>query len=1205
MQELNPKITKVNPDTVLALIKKEIPLRNRPLVVNQKGIIRINAGKPKSINSNQYNVEVIVPGKDGVLLAKKVDFIEEKKLYPLPEPIPALPLSKVENSINNMVFLDVEQSINTSNITDMLEDKRGNIWFASEGAGVSKYDGTSFLHFTTTNGVNRLLVTCVFEDSKGNIWIGINGAGVSKYDGKTFTQITEKDGLIKNQVWSIIEDKNRNIWFATRGGICKYDGKSFTNYSEKEGLAGSWIHSILEDKKVNLWLGTDNGTIIKFDGNTLPAGQAGFTNYNEIEGIENHPIISIEEDRNGNLWFGTSGGGILRFDGESFFQFTENEGLNSNNVCDILEDKNGNLWIGTEDAGACKFDGKQFTYYTKEDGLSNNLVRSIMEDSRGNIWFGTYDGTTIYKPNSFVHYSEKEGLIGDSITSIIEDKKGNIWFGSNGSGVCKYDGNSYSYYTKNDGLSSNNIQSILEDKDGNIWFGTSNSGVNIFNGKTFIHYSEKDELNNNSINSLIQDKSGDIWLGIYGDGLSKYVEKPLPARFINYSKNGGLNNNYVWSVIEDENSNIWISTRYGGVNKYDGKTFTQYAQKEGLTDNSIYSMLDDKAGNIWFGTMNKGIVKYDGNAFTHYSKEDGLASNTIFSIIEDENGRLWLGSDGGLSCFEFISDPERNDEHKINITNFEIEDGLDNLDFMKNAVCLDSKNRLWWGTSKGVTMQDMNKLVLSKEPPIIQLNTIEIEQSFIDYPKLLKAMGTGKNSFAGIENNINLDKVKFSEIANFYNFPIKLKLPYNINNLIFHFSAIDWDAPQRIQYQYFVEGLDKEWRQLTKENSADYRNIPFGSYVFKVKAIGIASIWSETFEYSFTISPPWWFSWWAYGIYIFGIVLIIMLVFRWRTAQLKQQQRELEQKIKERTVKVVKQKDEIKVINENLKQQNEEIISQRDEIEAQRNFAIEQKEQIEIHSKSMTDSIIYAQRIQSAILPPETYITELLHENFIFNKPRDIVSGDFYWVKQVNQYIVIVAADCTGHGVPGAFMSMLGISYLNEIVQRREITQANQVLNELRSQIKHSLRQHGQRDESKDGMDIALCVIDTRTKMMQYAGAFNPLYLISDVNEEPELKEIKGDRMPVGFYHGKDKSFTNHEIQLEMGDTFYIFSDGYSDQTGGKEDKKFMSKNFKNLLIEIHEQPMYEQKEILDKTLTDWMDGSPQIDDILVIGVRV
>jgi serine phosphatase RsbU (regulator of sigma subunit) len=172
-------------------------------------------------------------------------------------------------------------------------------------------------------------------------------------------------------------------------------------------------------------------------------------------------------------------------------------------------------------------------------------------------------------------------------------------------------------------------------------------------------------------------------------------------------------------------------------------------------------------------------------------------------------------------------------------------------------------------------------------------------------------------------------------------------------------------------------------------------------------------------------------------------------------------------------------------------------------------------------------------------------------------------------------------------------------------VQRREITQANQVLNELRKQIKHSLRQHGRRDESKDGIDMALCVLDLRNNMMQYSGANNPLYLIRDVEGNPELKEIKADHMPVGYYQGKDKTFNNHDMQLEMGDTFYIFSDGFMDQKGGKDNKKFMSKNFKNLLLEIHEQPMYDQKELLDKKLTDWMGSYSQMDDILVIGIRI
>ena len=301
------------------------------------------------------------------------------------------------------------------------------------------------------------------------------------------------------------------------------------------------------------------------------------------------------------------------------------------------------------------------------------------------------------------------------------------------------------------------------------------------------------------------------------------------------------------------------------------------------------------------------------------------------------------------------------------------------------------------------------------------------------------------------------------------------------------------------------------------------------------------------------------------------ILIIVVIVYAYS------QKRKANKKIMEQNEQILEANEELKILNEAINKQNHDII----------------------------DSISYAERIQAAMLPPSTYITELLNDNFILYKPRDIVSGDFYWVKQVNQYVVLVAADCTGHGVPGAFMSMLGISYLTEIVQRREITQANQVLNELRKQIKHSLRQHGERDESKDGIDLALCVLDLKNSRMQFSGANNPLYLIRDVDGETVLKDFKADRMPLGYYHGKDRPFTNHEIDLKQGDTFYLFSDGFIDQKGGKDNKRYMSKGFKSLLLEIQDQSMQDQKGILDKTLADWMGSNSQTDDILVIGVRV
>ncbi len=251
--------------------------------------------------------------------------------------------------------------------------------------------------------------------------------------------------------------------------------------------------------------------------------------------------------------------------------------------------------------------------------------------------------------------------------------------------------------------------------------------------------------------------------------------------------------------------------------------------------------------------------------------------------------------------------------------------------------------------------------------------------------------------------------------------------------------------------------------------------------------------------------------------------------------------------------------------------------------------------------KEITDSIQYARRIQNAVLPPDFYIESLLPEYFIIYKPRDIVSGDYYWITEKNNKIFTMIADCTGHGVPGAFMSMLGFAFLNEIVSKHSEIHANQMLNELRKHVINSLHQTGREGENQDGMDVALYILDKTNNHLEYAGANNPLLIF----RKGELIELKSDNMPIGIHKNANKSFTNHEIMMQENDVIYSFSDGYYDQFGGKNEKKFMIRSFKKLLQEIHKKSMKDQKHILEKTLDDWMGNMNQIDDILVMGVRV
>jgi len=304
------------------------------------------------------------------------------------------------------------------------------------------------------------------------------------------------------------------------------------------------------------------------------------------------------------------------------------------------------------------------------------------------------------------------------------------------------------------------------------------------------------------------------------------------------------------------------------------------------------------------------------------------------------------------------------------------------------------------------------------------------------------------------------------------------------------------------------------------------------------------------------------------------------------------------------------QKEEITTQNESLHQQKEEITAQRDEIELRNEELYEKNQKIEIQHKKIQDSITYASRIQSAILPKLDILQNNFSDYFILWKPRDIVSGDFYWFKHIENLIFIAAADCTGHGVPGAFMSMLGISYLNEIVTKRETKTANYILNQLRTLIKQSLNQTKQRGDNQDGMDIAFCAYDTISKKMQFSGANNPLWIINHSESEntesaENLKEIKPDRIPIGVHPRDNQEFTLNEIQLQKGDLFYLFSDGYESQFGGDKNETFKSRRFQETLQKNFTKSLTDQKSELESELNNWKGKQEQIDDILVIGIKV
>jgi len=265
------------------------------------------------------------------------------------------------------------------------------------------------------------------------------------------------------------------------------------------------------------------------------------------------------------------------------------------------------------------------------------------------------------------------------------------------------------------------------------------------------------------------------------------------------------------------------------------------------------------------------------------------------------------------------------------------------------------------------------------------------------------------------------------------------------------------------------------------------------------------------------------------------------------------------------------------------------------------------KKKIELNHKRITDSINYASRIQNAMLPSTEILNSELLDYFILHKPKDTVSGDFYWFRKVDNFLFLAVADCTGHGVPGAFMSMLGIAQLNEIITNKPVSSPELILDELRSRIKKSLHQNGQTGQAHDGMDIAFCVIDFKERKIHFSGAYNPLYIIR-MNESKtmfELAELKGDKMPIGVHPNDKKSFTKKIIDISQDDTIYIFSDGYVSQFGGERKETFKTKRFQDVLLNIQLESMDLQKQILDKTILSWQGENEQVDDILIIGLKL
>ena len=1055
----------------------------------------------------------------------------------------------------------VEEGLPQSSIFCLLQDSRNYIWMGTDGGGLSRFDGVKFDTFTKADGLSDNVVRSLFEDSRGNIWIG-TANGLTLYDGNDFSTISEKQGLKGSTVLRIIEGKNGIIWIGTNdgglSGLTVGDSVTITNYTREDGLVSNFIYDIYEDSNKRLWLAMVGGVnIIEFGDET--SGK--IKNVTNLD-IESDFIISIEPAADGSVLLGSYGDGLFRaipsFDGKNYN--VENAPLNNVLpgliVWDILSRKDEETWIATDKNGIIRLKNDTIAgRFNKEIGLFSYQILDMMEDNEGNIWFASFgQGAIMFGNEKFLSYGQAEDLIGSQVLSVLFDSD-NIFYVATEEGFLCFrneDGSikRLNFFTSGNGLNDVGANSIIK-KDSQIWIGTNN-GINIFDGSKISKFHKNSGLPDRKINCLLADSKNNIWIGTNGG----YCKLSGDNLFL-LSQEEGLIHDEVQTIIEDKKGRIWMGT-LGGLVRLEGETYTDYNTEDGLSFLRINCLAEDPAGNIWIGTFGGGIFKFDNSSDTVpvsvIATKGMLSSNSINSLLFISDTLLIAGNDKGFDLLRL----DKN-QSITNVIHFGLNDGFTGGENNTNSIARDKDGLIWFGTKNG----------LVKFNPGIDMN----------YHYEPRASITGLKLFFE-----EVDwKQKGFELSKWSALPENLVLLHKDNHVTFEVTGFSFHNPEDLMFSYSLEPQSKEWAPYSPNQEFQFPGLSPGNYSFKVKARNKYGIVGEMAVFRFIIKPPFWQTKLFMISSSIFIIFIIIVVVRLRVRNLINEKIKLENIIEERTREVVEQKDEI----------------------------ARQRDVVTYQKKEITDSIHYAERIQQAVLPEEKILKKTFSDYFIILRPKDIVSGDFYWMTEKNNHVVFTAADCTGHGVPGALMSMFGVSFLNKIVNESGIVKPSAILTSLRENVISALKQEGSLKASKDGMDIALCSVDMKKMKLWFSGANNPLYIIRKEKNEYVFIEKRGDRMPIGYYSIMT-DFTNHELDIQKGDTIYLFSDGFIDQFGGPDGRKFMVPRFKQMLLDNQELDMASQKEAFINTLEGWIkhpsDHTPhheQIDDVILLGIRI
>ncbi|NOZ35403.1 MAG: SpoIIE family protein phosphatase [Chlorobi bacterium] len=1052
-------------------------------------------------------------------------------------------------------------------------------------------------HYSISDGLSQSFTTDICQDKLGYIWIGTQD-GLNRFDGYKFKIFRQnpanKYSISDNYIVDLFASEDSLLWIVNNSGLEVYNYKTnrfksiLKNKQSKYSTYSTNIKAVTVDKKGIVWLRTIQ-SIIEYNPrkNNFFEYKIYPENINSGGGV--FDIYKLADDSE-NLWTGSSNG-LVKFNKQAkkFTTYKYNKkDTTDNNIYTIFIENNNKIWAGSKDK-LFLFNTKNETFSEYKTKINLEQIQSIYVD-KNNIAIGTVNGIYYSSPGNTLHKLNLEDYIYDEIkignvSNIFKDSSNILWV-STDFGIFKINSKktNFELYRKDKNnklnFSSNTIYSVYHDiKTDAIWFGTRGFGLNLFYRKSgrVLHFN-KDNSNipDNNIYCIVKGPNRNLWIGTNnGPAIWLYKKSEFIKfnQFTNQNFDSVFLNNRLSNIMFDKKT-IWFST-YKGLYKYENRKLTAYTKKDignSIVDNQTFKTIKSSTGDYWIATL-YGLSKLNPKTgtFTNYTHDNNKISNNIVPVVfESSDSVIWAGTGTGLNKYIPKKDSFIFYTSQSN--------GFSN-DFIYTIVEDNYKN-LWMSTNRGI---------IKFNPYTNEVTNFSKEDNLQGYEFNVNAVYKDKNNeifWGGVQglNSLKLNKIKKNTfvpkpiITHFFIHTKKgikeivlgnkkiINLSYKENSFDIRFAVPEYSNPLKNKFKYRIKESGKEWTDLGNNNFINFFQLASGTYTFQVIGANSDNCWNiDPTEIIINISTRWWLTTGAYIIYIFILLSIIGIGFL--------------------------------IYNKEIRKENK--ILQEKQIAAKQ--VEKQKELLAIKNNNIAESMRYASGIINALIPTNEQIKKIIPDSFVLFMSKEIVSGDFYWIEETEDKIFIAAVDCTGHGVPGAFMSIIGLDLLRNITESG-INTPSKILDHLNRGIYSMFRNEEHGHKLKDGMDLSIIAVHKNKNIVEFAGAMNQMYLIRD----DKIHEIKGDRFSVSpINYLTYGSYTNHMINIEENDMIYLFSDGYVDQFGGPEEKKFKYRRFRHMLLNNYEKPLTEQKNILKRVINTWRGTLEQIDDILVIGVKI